>query len=157
MIKYKFLKHTADIKFQAFGKNAEEVFENSALALKESMFGKIKIKSDFKKNIKISGKDFESLLYKFLEEIIYLLEGEKFVISKVKKIEIKNFKLNAEILGDKTSGYKFTNKVKAITYNDMFVENHQRVLHSSCNPTTGSRRSSFRENKKWIAQVVIDV
>ena len=135
-MKYKFLKHTADIKFQAFGKNVEEVFENSALALKESVCGKIKIKSDFKKNIKISGKDLESLLYKFLEEIIYLLEGEKFVISKIKKIEIKNLKLTAEILGDETSKYKFTNQVKAVTYNDMFVKS---------------------EKKKWIAQVVIDV
>ena len=135
-MKYKFLKHTADIKFQAFGKNVEEVFENSALALKESMCGKIKIKSDFKKNIKISGKDFESLLYKFLEEIIYLLEGEKFVISKIKKIEIEKLKLTAEILGDRTSEYKFTNKVKAVTYNDMFIK---------C------------EKNKWIAQVVLDV
>jgi SHS2 domain-containing protein len=135
-MKFKFLKHTADIKFQAFGKNVEEVFENSALALKESICGKIKIKSDFKKEIRISGKDFESLLYKFLEEIIYLLEGEKFVISKIKKIEIKNLKLTAEILGDKTANYKFTNQVKAVTYNDMFVE---------------------EKNKKWIAQVVLDV
>jgi len=135
-MKYKFLKHTADIKFQAFGKNVEEVFENSALALKESICGKIKVKSGYKKKIKISGKDFESLLYKFLEEIIYLLDGENFLISKIKNLEIKNFKLTAEILGDKTSGYKFTNKVKAVTYNDMFVKS---------------------EKKKWVTQVVIDV
>ena len=43
-MKYKFLKHTADIKFQAFGKNIEDVFENSALALKESICEK-KIKN----------------------------------------------------------------------------------------------------------------
>jgi len=135
-MKYKFLKHTADVKFQAFGKNVEEVFENSALALKESVCEKIKIKSNYKKKIKVSGKDFESLLYKFLEEIIYLLEGENFLISKIKNLEIKNMKLNAEIFGDKAGNYNFTNKVKAVTYNDMFVKN---------------------ENKKWIAQVVIDV
>jgi len=88
-MKYKFLKHTADVKFQAFGKNVEEVFENSALALKESICGKIKVKSNFKKKIKVSGKDFESLLYKFLEEIIYLLDGENFLVSKVENMEIK--------------------------------------------------------------------
>jgi SHS2 domain-containing protein len=136
MIKYKFLKHTADIKFQAFGKNVEEVFENSALALKEIICGKIKVKNSLKKKIKISGKDFESLLYKFLEEIIYFLEGEKFVISKIENLEVKNFKLTAEIFGDKTANYNFTNKVKAVTYNDMFVKS---------------------EKKKWISQVVIDV
>jgi SHS2 domain-containing protein len=135
-MKFKFLKHTADIKFQAFGKNAEEVFKNSALALKESICGKRKIKTSSKKKIKISGKDFESLLYKFLEEIIYLLDGENFLISDVKNIKIKNMKLTAEIFGDKASEYNFTNKVKAVTYNDMFV---------------------VEKNKKWISQIVLDV
>ncbi|RLG11686.1 archease, partial [Candidatus Pacearchaeota archaeon] len=47
--KYKFLEHTADIKFQAFGDSIEEVFKNSALALKEIIVGKIKIKEKIKK------------------------------------------------------------------------------------------------------------
>jgi len=34
-MKFKFLEHTADIKFKASGKDIEEVFDNSALALKE--------------------------------------------------------------------------------------------------------------------------
>jgi SHS2 domain-containing protein len=135
-MKYKFLKHTADIKFQAFGKNIEKVFENSALALKESICGKIKIKSSLSKKIKISGKDYESLLYKFLEEIIYFLEANNFIISEVKNLKIKDMKLNAEILGDKLKSYKFTNSVKAVTYNEMFIK---------------------EEAKKWIAQVVLDV
>ena len=156
-MKYEFLTHTADIKFKAYGKSIEEVFENSALALKESICGKVKIKANKKKEIKISGKDFESLLYKFLEEIIYLLEAENFVFSKIENLKIKDKKLNAEIFGDNSKDYNFTNSVKAVTYNEMSVENLQRVLHSSCNPTTGNRRSSFREKKKWIAQVVLDV
>lgn len=135
-MKYKFLKHTADIKFQAFGKNIEKVFENSALALKESICGKTKIKKEKRKKIKISGKDFESLLYKFLEEIIYLLEGENLIISRIKNLKIKDMKLNAEILGDNSNNYNFTNSVKAVTYNEMFVK---------------------EENNKWIAQVVLDV
>jgi SHS2 domain-containing protein len=135
-MKYKFLEHTADIKFQAFGKNSEEVFENSASALKEAICGKIKIKEEKNKKITATGKDFESLLYNFLEEIIYLLDAENFLISKVKEIKIKNFKLDAKISGDKASNYKFTNEVKAVTYNDMFVK---------------------QKDKKWISQVVVDV
>lgn len=135
-MKFKFLPHTADVKFQAFGNSIEEAFENSAIALKETICGKKKIKSKLKKEIKISGTDFESLLYKFLEEIIYLLEGENFIISKIKKLKIQDMKLTAEIFGDNTKNYKFTNPVKAVTYNDMFIK---------------------KENKKWVAQVVVDV
>ena len=137
-MKFKFLPHTADVMFQAFGKSLEEAFTNSALALKETICEKIKIKAVVKKQISVSGKDYESLLYNFLEEFLYLLDAENFLISKIEKIKIddKKFKLKAVVVGDKASNYKFTNDVKAITYNEMFVR---------------------QEKGKWVVQVVLDV
>lgn len=136
-MKFKFLEHTADVKFQAFGKTAEKVFENSALALKETIYNK-KVKEKIKKEIKIHGKDFESLLYNFLEEMLYLLDAENFLINKVKKIKIdkEKLKLTAILSGDNSSNYKFTNSVKAVTYNEMFVK---------------------KDRGKWVSQVVLDV
>jgi len=136
MTKFKFLEHTADIKFVAEGKTVEEVFKNSALALKESICDKIKVKEEKNKNVNVEGKDFESLLYNFLEEIIYFADAENFLISNVKEIKIKNLKLKAIISGDKASNYNFTNEVKAVTYNEMFVK---------------------EKEEKWISQVVLDV
>ena len=137
MEKFKFLEHTADIKFQAFGKSVEEVFENSALAMFDAMYdGKVKEKKSFKINVK--GKDFESLLYNFLEEILFLFDSENFFIAKIKNIKIskENFKLEAEVIGDDTKNYKIHIDIKAITYNEMFVK---------------------QEKNKWITQVVLDV
>ena len=135
-MKYKFLEHTADIKFQAFGENIEEVFENSALAMFNAMYGgKVKEKKSFKINVK--GKDFESLLYNFLEEILFLFDSENFFMAKVKNIKItEDFELEAEALGDDAEGYEIHLDVKAVTYNEMFVR---------------------QEKGKWIAQVVLDV
>jgi SHS2 domain-containing protein len=121
-MKFKFLEHTADVKFISEGKNIEELFKNSALALKESICDKIKVKEEKTKKIIVEGKDLESLLYNFLEEVIYLLDAEHFLISDIKEIKIKNLKLKAVISGDKASNYKFTNEVKAVTYNVMFVK-----------------------------------
>jgi SHS2 domain-containing protein len=135
-MKFKFLAHTADVKFLAFGKNKEESFENSALALKEVICGKAKIKEKKEKKIKVQGNDLESLLYVFLEEILYLLEGENFIISKIKNLKINGFALNATIVGDETKNYHFVNKVKAITYNDMLIE---------------------QDKGKWTVQTVLDV
>ena len=134
--KFKFLEHTADIKFQAFGNSIEEVFENSALAMFNSMYNReIKESKSFKFNVK--GKDFESLLYNFLEELLFLLDSENFFMSKVKNIKItKDFKLEAEVVGDNAENYEINIDIKAITYNDMFVK---------------------EEKSKWIAQVVLDV
>jgi len=133
-----FLEHTADIKFQAYGKNIEEAFENSALALKESICGKIKIKKKQKKKVKVKGNDPESLLYNFLEEFLYLVDAENFLVKKIENLKItkKDFTLDATIIGDKASDYEFTNDVKAITYNEMFIK---------------------KENNKYTAQVVLDV
>lgn len=135
-MRYKFLEHTADVKFQSFGKSLNESFENAAYALKETICGKIRIKDKIKKKIKIKGKDNESLLYNFLEEILFLLDSEEFLLSRIKKIKIKDNKLEAEFLGDKASNYKFTNNVKAVTYSEMQVK---------------------KEKNKYICQVVLDV
>ncbi len=44
-MKYKFLSHTADMKFQTFGKNMEEMIGHAALAMFHSLYdGKVKEK-----------------------------------------------------------------------------------------------------------------
>ena len=141
MIKFKFLEHKADVKFQAFGNSIEEAFKNSALAM-ISIFlnSKIKVKNIIDKKIKIQGKDLESLLYNFLEEFLFLLDSEQFLASKITKIKIKKEKsfytLWAEICGDKSENYEISGDVKAVTYNQMFVK---------------------KQGNKFITQVVLDV
>jgi len=134
-MKYKFLEHTADVKFQAFGSSLKSVFENSALALRETMFGKIKISEDIKKKFEVEADDNPGLLYRFLEQFLYLLDAENFIFNRV-IIKIKNNRLYAEVWGDLASNYKFTNDVKAITYNQMRVE---------------------KNGRKFMTQVVLDV
>jgi SHS2 domain-containing protein len=135
-MRFKFLEHTADVKFQAYGKSLEEAFSNSALALAEVMTKKTKIKQVIKKKIKVSGKDTGSLLYNFLEEFLFLFDSEGFLLSKIKKIKIKDNKLEADVAGDNVKNYKISQDVKAITYNNMFVK---------------------KEKGKFIVQVVLDV
>jgi len=137
MNKFKFLEHTADIKFQAFGKNLEEVFENSTIAMFKVMSDK-KIKPLIKKKIKVNGKDLENLLYNFLEELIFLLDSKNFFLARINKIKINEKKLTAEaeISGDNVEKYETKLDVKAITYNEIFVK---------------------KIGKNWVAQVVLDV
>jgi SHS2 domain-containing protein len=137
---YKFLEHTADIKFQAEGKTLEEAFLESALALREVMIGDIKVLPQAEKKISVKGKDMESLLYNFLEEFLFLLDAEEFIAFKIIDLSIdkENFALSASVIGDDSKNYHFTNDVKAVTYNDMKIK--------------------FDEKEKiWICQVVLDV
>ncbi len=139
MQKFKFLPHTADMKFQAFGKTIEECFENAGYAL-VSIMTSDKIKLAVKKEILVSGKDYESLLYNFLEEFLFLMDSESLVIGKISKIEIHRsngrYELTSEVYGDNIKKYKSATDIKAITYNDMFIR---------------------KEKNKFICQVVVDV
>lgn len=121
-MKYKFLSHTADVKFRAYGKTLNSAFENSALAMFKTMYPE-KVKNKIEKKIKVKGKDFESLLYNFLEELLILLDSKDFFLSKVKvKIDKKTFSLEAIVYGDSTKNYEISLQVKAITYNEMVIK-----------------------------------
>lgn len=119
-IKFEMLEHTADVKFKIYGKNLNEVFENSALAVSDFLTRGKKIKSSKVKKIKIKEEDLESLLYKFLDELVYLLDAKGFVVSKA-KVRIKGLELNAEIFGDDAKKYEGLDHFKAATYAEMYV------------------------------------
>jgi SHS2 domain-containing protein len=132
---FTFLDHTADIKFRATGKTLANVFEQSALAMKEVIADKKYIKSSIKKKITISGEDTKDLLYQFLETILFFLDAESFIISKT-KVTIKDLQLEATLWGDKTSDYQGLNHVKAPTFAEMYIK---------------------KVSSRWEAQVVLDV
>jgi len=132
--KFKFLEHTADAKFQAYGKTLDKAFENAALAMFNVMY-KGKVKKTGKYKIKVKGSDKESLLYNFLEELLFLLDTKSFFLSSA-KVKITDNMLEAEVSGDSAKNYKVMTDVKAVTYNEMFIKH---------------------EKDMWICQVVVDV
>ena len=134
--KFKFLDHTADIKFQAYGKTLKEVYENSALALFNSIYDR-KVKQTKKIKFSVKGRDMENLMYNFLEEFVFLFDAEHFLPSKVKvKIDKTRKKIEAEVYGDSSENYDIQMHIKAVTYNDMFIK---------------------KQRNKWVSQVVLDI
>mgnify|MGYP001172713301 CR=1 FL=1 len=133
--KFKFLPHTSEIKFKAWGKTLNEAFENSVLAFAEFVANENKLKASKGKVVTISGDDRESLLYNFLEELISLIDSEEFVVVKA-TVTLRGNNLLAEIYGDDASNYKGIQNVKAPTYSEMYVK---------------------QTSKGWEVQVVLDV
>ena len=133
--KFRFLEHTADVKFRARGGTLNEVFENCAMAVSAIFSRGEKIKAVKKKKVSVSGKDNEALLYDFIDELIYLLDAEDFVVSRA-VVKIAGGKLSGTVYGDLAGNYKDLDHVKAATYAEMYVR---------------------EKNGKWEAQVVVDV
>lgn len=134
---YKFLPHTADAKFRAYGKTLEEAFINSAYALIDVITDHKKIKQTAEKTIKVSSENKESLLYDFLEQFLILLDSESFLLNKIKELKIKNNTLTAKAIGDTNpQNYEISTHIKAVTYQEMFIK---------------------KEKGGYVIQVIVDI
>ena len=132
--KFELLEHAADIKFKVFGKTLNEIFENSIEAVAYYFGGGEKIESKKGKVIEIRGNDKESLLYRFLDELLYLVDAERFVAVKG-SVLLRGNNLKAELYGDETDKYKLEH-IKAATYAEMYIK---------------------KTSDGWEAQFVLDV
>jgi SHS2 domain-containing protein len=131
--RYRFFRHTADAKFQAFGETLEEAFSNAALATASLMWDWEKIEKKIEHRIEVSGKDLKQLLNSFLEEIIYLMNSKMFLLGSPDNLRIEKRKshygLKTILKGDKYSDkYKIHGDVKAITYNEMEIEKNSHFM-----------------------------
>ncbi len=129
-----FLPHTADIKFQAFGDTINELFENVTKAVADYLGGGMKIGSTIGRVIQLQGRDKESLLYSYIDELLYLLDAENFVVSKA-LVNVRGNNLMAELYGDNAEKYHLQH-IKAATYSEMEIK---------------------KKDGKWEALAVLDV
>ena len=135
MKKYEYFEVTADIGFKAYGSDLNEAFENAGTA----MFNIITDTKDVapKKEIsfEVTSEDEVSLLYDYLEELLFHHEIDFMLFSEF-NVEIDDkFHLKATINGEEIDWDKHERKteIKAITFHKMevikgdFVELHAIV------------------------------
>jgi SHS2 domain-containing protein len=129
MKKYKILEDIAiaDIAIEAYGKDYNELFENSAFGIFEETADIEKIDEKEKKVVKLTGDNIENLLFDFLSEILFLKDTYSMIFKTSKvKIDKKDdkYNLNAELLGEKIDPKKheLRNDIKAITLHMFKVE-----------------------------------
>ncbi len=140
MKKYEFVEHTADAEFYAYGKTQEEAFENAIYAVAEIMVDYKEVKPAIKNKISVQAKDAKALLYSAIEELIFLLDTEDFLLHEIKSLKIEEqngeMTLDAELTGDEVKNCEPQKAVKAATYNQMEIK---------------------QENGKWIVHAVVDI
>jgi len=134
MAKYEFLEHVSDAKFKAYGSSFEECFANAAEAMTKVMTDPEKVEEKITKSVQVAGSDLKQLLYNFLEELLFFLDTQNFILHRVSSIKInpkgKGYFLSATLSGDTIDDkYQIETGIKAITYMDMEVhENYVQVV-----------------------------
>lgn len=122
--KYEFLDHTADVQIHAWGVDMKEVFENAAIAMTAYITDIDSIEISQKETIRVEAEDLSGLLFRFLDEVLFLFNAEPNLLSKrVRILEFSNFEIHAECYGEPFSLAKHDQgaEIKAITYSAMNI------------------------------------
>ena len=127
MKKYEYFDVTADIGFKAYGNDLNEAFENAGLAIFNIISDTSNVDSSIAKSFEITSEDEVSLLYDYLEELLFYHEVD-FMLFCDFDVEIKwiddAFNLKAKIKGESINWDKHERKteIKAITFHMMDVK-----------------------------------
>ncbi len=140
----RYIEHPSDVGFEVYGTTLEELFANAAIACYGFMTDIEEIEETEERTIEIKSEDLYSLMFDWLDELLFLFESESLVF--------KEFDLKVDVSGDSTGtgisisgrcrGGKFDPYrhesgiiIKAVTYNMMEI----------------------KKNELWHARVVLDV
>ena len=141
---YKFLEEigTADIAFEATGRDLPELFKDAADATMNVMIDNPDaIEPRETRHIELSNDQIDMLLFDFLQELIYLKDAERLLL-RVRHAQIhqKNEKYfwKAEVTGEPLDEARHQQRadVKAVTLHDFSVE---------------------KKNGGWKATVLLDI
>ncbi|MEM1598571.1 MAG: archease [Pyrobaculum sp.] len=139
---FRYGEHTADVLVLAYGCTLDEAFKNAAVALADLTYYSQRVEPRISKTVEIEYDDLEGLLFKWIDELLYLFDGEKLAISRKIDVAITQsggYKLKAVVYGEPYDIEKhgFTGLiVKAMTFHMMEIR---------------------KEGDYWVVQYVVDI
>jgi len=135
--RFRVLEHPADVGIEAYGETLQNLFENSATGLTSIIAGASTVHATQRRQVVIESSDVERLLVRWLNEVLYLYDADRFLFSRAEFESIAETGLSGYLLGEPYDPLKheFHMNVKAITYHQLSVQKRVR----------------------WIARVFFDV
>ena len=137
---FRFLEHTADVGVEVTAPDLPRAFSEAGIALFGIMTDISKFGSQESVSISSSGHDLESLLYSWLEELIYIFGTSELVLTR---IDVAEFSTDPPAIRAVGYGEVFDpslhgggTEVKAITYHRMEIKTSK---------------------KKWILRYFVDI
>ena len=138
MEKYRFLEHTADALFEAFGENFEVLLINSAEAMCSVMYDLEKVEPKKKILVKIQGKNREELLHNFLDAVLFEIQSKGMIFRCFRVLSISKQYAEIQLRGEE-------------------IDRERHELKSDIKAVTWHGFSIREEEDKWIAKVLVDV
>lgn len=143
---YDSLEHTSDVYIKARGVDIVELFENSGLALFDTIVNTKTVSGVLEREVEADGFDLENLLYRWLEALLFLYYSENIVCNHISIYELGVRRLNSDL--------QYYIKSRAFCEKFNPVRHEARVEVKS--PTYSLMRI-IKTESEWIAYFVLDI
>jgi len=135
---YQIIDHTADLGIIVKGPDVKSLFIRAAQAVTDLMVrGDISEKTAIR-DVSVEGEDFPDLMVRWLGEILYLFEGENFIVHsiQIKSISPIQLKSTLSLSSFEPENHQVLREIKAVTYHQISVD---------------------KANDGWEARVIFDI
>ncbi len=129
--KFSLIEHTADIGIKIQGNNLEELFESGFYGVLSIVASRKALISE-SKTVELYAPDKESMLVDFLNEILYLVNGENWLPAKIVELNIDENNLKSVISGEKFSSTDIIKtEIKAATYHNINIKKNVDIWETN--------------------------
>ena len=120
---YRFIDHTADLGIVVRGEDPKRLFVNAALALVDIVVGPTSARAQARRMIDFTGDDWPDLMVNWLREILYLWNGEAYLVNDVHMTDLSEKRLRADVALEAYQAdiHTIKTEVKAVTYHQIKV------------------------------------
>jgi len=136
--RYESFSHPSDIGISVFGETLEQLYENAAYALFDSLCNLEKVKETGKVEVSAVGDDGEGLLVNFLNELLYFQSVKGWLFRRVEVQKFDKEKIQVLAWGERyqVGIHELFHEIKCATYHNLLIR---------------------QENGKWRVDIVFDV
>src|SRR4030043_272172 len=124
MKRYELIEHTADMGLAAYGKDLAGAFANAAYGMFSIIADLNAVKEVESRRIRIKEDDAESLLFEWLNSLLYYFDVETLLFKKFDIVELGDDHLEAVCYGEKydASRHHLKTGIKSATYHMLEVD-----------------------------------
>jgi SHS2 domain-containing protein len=124
MKRFELIEHTADMGLAAYGKDLAEAFTNAAYGMFSIIAELDAVKETESRRVDIREDDMESLLFEWLNGLLYYFDVETLLFKRFAIIEFGEGRLKAECYGEKydASRHRLKTGIKSATYHMLEVD-----------------------------------
>lgn len=129
---YKILEHSGDLRICAEGENFLEALAHASLGLLSQIVPPEAVREMEERTVKVAGETEAERMLAFLNELLFLAYGRRWIPKRVKRLTNCSQKdckeLDAILTGEPVdpSRHEFRYDIKAVTYHDFKIERRDK-------------------------------